>query len=192
MSAKDYIFDATQANYKELVIENSHKGPVLVNYWAPWAGPCLKLYPELETLVSEFNGSFILVNVNTEGQKELAKENQVNSLPTVKIYLNAEIVETVHGAFSVAEYRNLITALLPTETDDLIARALQQFGAGEREAEVNALIVHLELHQAANEISSMEQITEAIESNPEDCLPLLQYAAISLFNDVMKHHWIIS
>lgn len=51
------------------------------------------------------------------------------------------------------------------------------------EAEVNALIVHLKLHQAANEISSMEQLTKTIESNPEDCLPLLQYAAISLFND---------
>jgi putative thioredoxin len=189
-----------------LVIENSHKGPVLVNYWAPWAGPCLKLYPELETLVGEFNGRFILVNINTEEQKELAKEKQVNSLPTVKIYLNAEIVETVHGAFSMAEYRKLITALLPTETDDLIARALQRFGAGEREwaltelakkaldepenvklavtlgrlllideqhdvsyqvlknlpdevqseAEINALIVHLELNQAASHISSME------------------------------------
>lgn len=143
------------------------------------------------------------------------------------------MVETVHGAFSIAEYRNLITSLLPTKTDELIASALQKFGAGERElalselakeilvepdnaklamylgrlllideqhdvsyevlknlpdevqseAEVNALIVHIELNQAAKNISSMEQITNSIEKDPDDCLPLLQYAAISLFND---------
>ena len=74
--------------------------------------------------------------------------------------------------------------LLIDEQNDVAYQILKNLTDNiQSETEVNALIIHLELHQAANEISSMEQITKAIESNPEGCLPLFQYAAISLFND---------
>ncbi len=60
------IFDGTEENFEALVLENSILGPVLVNYWSPKAGPCLRLYPVLDKLIHEFGGKFLLVNVNTD------------------------------------------------------------------------------------------------------------------------------
>ena len=64
MSTSPFIFDA-------LVLDNSGRGPVLVNYWAAYAGPCLKLWGVLEALANEYEGRFLLVNVNTEKQPQL-------------------------------------------------------------------------------------------------------------------------
>ena len=98
MSHSPYVFDATAENFRTLVLENSDKGPVLVNYWSPRAGPCLMLMPRLIRLVTEFGGSFLLVMLNTDDLGRLAREHGVNSLPTIKIFRRGKVVDTLHGA----------------------------------------------------------------------------------------------
>ncbi len=78
-----YIFEGTRDKFDALVLDNSEKGPVLVNFWSPKAGPCLRLYPILDKLVHEFKGKFLLINLNTDEQASVARQYGVNSLPTV-------------------------------------------------------------------------------------------------------------
>ncbi len=62
-----YIFEGTAENFENLVLENSCKGPVLVNFWSPKAGPCLRLYPLLDKFIHESAGKMLLGRVNTNG-----------------------------------------------------------------------------------------------------------------------------
>lgn len=86
MSSSPYVFDATAENFQTLVLENSDKGPVLVNYWSPHAGPCLMLMPRLVRLAGEFSGRFLLVMLNIDFLGRLARDHGVTSIPTVKVF----------------------------------------------------------------------------------------------------------
>jgi len=133
MAQLPHVFDATAENFQALVLENSDRGPVVVNYWAPWAGPCLKLWPVLEKLAGDYGGRFLLVNVNTDTHKQLARANGINSVPTLKIYRRRQVVEEVHGPESEPALRARIDRHVAQPTDALLAeavRALQQ-GRGE-------------------------------------------------------------
>ena len=77
-----YVFDTNADNFPRLVLENSAKGPVLVNYWSPKAGPCMMLMPRLVRLAGEFGGRFLLVMLNTDELGQLARSHGVVSLPT--------------------------------------------------------------------------------------------------------------
>src|SRR4030066_136451 len=107
MANSPYVFDANADNFARLVLENSAKGPVLVNYWSPRAGPCMMLMPRLVRLAAEFGGRFLLVMLNTDELGRLAREHGVNSLPTVKVYRHGNVVDTLHGAGSEAELRGV-------------------------------------------------------------------------------------
>ena len=72
MANTPHVFDATAELFPRLVLENSEKGPVLVNYWSPRAGPCMMLMPRLVRLAGEFGGRFLLVMLNTDELGPLA------------------------------------------------------------------------------------------------------------------------
>ena len=64
MPQQQFAFSATEANFEQLVIESSRRGPVLVDFWAPWAGPSLRQGELLRRLAGEYAGRFLLVSVN--------------------------------------------------------------------------------------------------------------------------------
>jgi putative thioredoxin len=131
MGHSPYVFDATAENFPVLVLENSDKGPVLVNYWSPRAGPCLMLMPRLVRLATEFGGRFLLVMLNTDELGRLAREHGVNSLPTVKLFRHGSVVDTLHGAESETVLREFIAKHLAREADSKYATALQAYQRGD-------------------------------------------------------------
>jgi putative thioredoxin len=139
MADSQHIFDATPENFRQLVLENSRRGPVMVNYWAPWAGPCLKLWPVLEKLAQEYGGRFLLVNVNTEQHKQLARDFGVNSLPTVKVFRHERVVDEVHGAESERSFRALLERHVAHAADRAIAEAVRHYQDGERDTALQQL-----------------------------------------------------
>lgn len=131
MTHSPYVFDATAENFPTLVLENSDKGPVLVNYWSPRAGPCLMLMPRLVRLATEFGGRFLLVMLNTDELGRLAREHGVNSLPTVKLFRHGNVVDTLHGAESETVLREFISKHLSREADGKYASALHAYQRGD-------------------------------------------------------------
>ncbi len=140
MSKLDHVFDANADNFNQLVIRNSARGTVLVNYWTPNAGPCFKLWQVLERLSIEYRGRFLLVNINSDTQKRLARENGVTSVPTVKVYRQGEVVESIYGAQSEASLRTVIDKYVPPAQDTDIAKAIRAYQAGDAETALATLI----------------------------------------------------
>ena len=136
MADSPFVFDATAENFPRLVLENSDKGPVLVNYWSPRAGPCLMLMPRLVRLATEFGGRFLLVMLNTDEFGPLAREHGVMSLPTVKVFRHGRVVDTLHGAESEEVLRQFIQKQLTDSTDSRLRLALTAQARGDTDSAV--------------------------------------------------------
>jgi putative thioredoxin len=139
MAAAAHVLEGTQANFRELVLENSARGPVLVHFWAEWAGPCHRLSPLLAGLARDYGGRFLLVNLNTDAHGAIAREHGVTSLPTVKLFRHARVVETVHGYQPEAEWRRLIDRYTGRGVDPAIEEAVRLYRSGQVEEALSRL-----------------------------------------------------
>ncbi len=133
MSASPFIFEATEENFQQGVIENSHKAPVVLDFWAEWCQPCKLLIPILEKLVEEMNGQFVLAKVNSETQQALSQQFQVRSIPTVFIIKDGEVVEQFTGLQPEERIRELIQKHITTEADRLRSQAKETIQSGDFE-----------------------------------------------------------
>jgi len=102
--------------YIELTNENfeatTSTGVALVDFWAPWCGPCRMIAPVIEELAEEFEGKAAICKINTDEQQELASKFAVRSIPTILIMKDGEVVETMVGAASKAAFAEKLNALL--------------------------------------------------------------------------------
>lgn len=116
MALSPHVFDASADNFNRLVLENSHKGPVLVHFWTPKAGPCFILMPRLVKLAAEYGGKFLLVMLNADDLPGLARRFGVNSVPTVKFFWRGEVAHTIHGADPDSSFRQVLDRFIAGHT----------------------------------------------------------------------------
>jgi putative thioredoxin len=128
-----YIVDATSDNFKSLVLDNSHSGPVLANFWSRKAGPCLRQYPILDQLVHQYEGRLLLVNIDTEKERVFTKEYGIASVPTLKLFRYGEVVETWHGYQSAEGLTKVLDLYVARDSDQALAQAIQLYAEGQRE-----------------------------------------------------------
>jgi len=155
----NFILDVTGDNFNEAVLSNSHKGPVMVNYWADNAGPCLRLWPVLEKLANDYNGQFLLVNIDTNKEKQLAHDSGVNSVPTVKLFINGEVVDQIHGYDSADSFKKMLDKYLARRSDKDLAEAVAKYQNGDKEG-------------------AFEQLNKLVFIDPENSRILLVYAKL--------------
>ena len=132
MALSPYVFDASAENFNRLVLENSHKGPVLVHFWTPKAGPCFILMPRLVKLAAEYGGKFLLVMLNAEELPELARRFSVNSVPTVKFFWRGEVAHTIHGADPDSSFREVLDRFIAGDAHRAHALGVAAWQAGNR------------------------------------------------------------
>ena len=130
MSLSPYVFDASAENFNRLVLENSHKGPVLVHFWTPKAGPCFILMPRLVKLAAEYGGKFLLVMLNTDDLPELARRFGVNSVPTVKFFWRGEVAHTIHGADPDSSFRAVLDRFIAGDANRAHALGVAAWQSG--------------------------------------------------------------
>ncbi len=106
------MFDVGLADFEEKVIKGSLVKPVLVDFWAPWCGPCKQLMPVLEQAVREAKGSVVLAKVNIDENPELAQAMRVQSVPTVLAFFGGHPVTGFAGARPASEVKALIEQLM--------------------------------------------------------------------------------
>lgn len=86
---------ATSENFEQEVLKSSL--PVVVDFWAPWCAPCLAIAPLLESLAQEQGDKLKVARVNVDEQPELAAKYQIRAIPTLYIFNNGEVVDTIVG-----------------------------------------------------------------------------------------------
>ena len=108
-----HVVDIDQSNAQQLLIEESARRLVMVDFWAEWCSHCKTLTPLLEKLASEYNGQFLLAKVNADEQQMIASQLGVRSLPTVIIFKDGQPIDGFTGAQSESEIKVLLDKYLP-------------------------------------------------------------------------------
>jgi putative thioredoxin len=131
-----YIKDSGIETFETDVILASREAPVIVDFWAPWCGPCKQLGPLLEKVVNEAKGAVRLVKINIDENQEIARQLRIQSIPTVYAFKNGQPVDGFMGAIPESQLRAFVQHLTGGEAghdhaDEVLAMADEAFAAGD-------------------------------------------------------------
>src|SRR6201990_2501497 len=110
--ASPYIKDSGLATFAADVLEASREVPVIVDFWAPWCGPCKQLGPALEKAVMAAEGAVRLVKVNIDENPEIAQQLRIQSIPTVYAFKNGQPVDGFMGAIPESQVKAFVQGLI--------------------------------------------------------------------------------
>ncbi len=129
------IKDSSERTFSADVLEASREVPVLVDFWAPWCGPCKQLTPVLEKVVREAKGAVKLVKINIDENKRIAQQMRIQSIPAVYAFRNGQPVDGFMGALKESDVRDFIKRLGgdagPSPTEELTALAEEALKTGD-------------------------------------------------------------
>jgi thioredoxin 1 len=104
------MIELTDDSFEKEVLQS--KIPVLVDFWAPWCGPCVSFSPILEKVSKDYNGKIKITKLNVQDFQEKAGEFSVMSIPNVKLFKNGEVVDEFVGMKSEADLKNWLDGIL--------------------------------------------------------------------------------
>jgi putative thioredoxin len=177
----DLIKDGTEATFMADVIEASRDVPVIVDFWAPWCGPCKTLGPALEKAVTEAKGKVKLVKIDVDQNQRIAAQLQVQSIPAVFAFINGQPVDGFMGAQQPSQLKAFIDRLVDASggnagleeaiaaaeemlEEGAIGDAAQTFGAilGEEPGNVAALSGLSRAYLAAGDLEKAKGVLDLV------------------------------
>ena len=121
----DLIKDTSEATFMVDVVEASQDVPVIVDFWAPWCGPCKTLGPMLEQAVTEARGRVRMVKINVDENQRIAQQLRINSIPTVYAFFQGQPVDAFQGALPQSEIKAFVERVAGAGGDGGLAEALE-------------------------------------------------------------------
>lgn len=121
----DLIKDITEATFAADVIEASKETPIIVDFWAPWCGPCKTLGPMLEEAVTAAGGKVRMVKVNVDESQQIAAQLQIQSIPTVYAFWQGQPVDGFQGAVQGSQIKEFVGKLVDLNGDDGLSAAVE-------------------------------------------------------------------
>jgi putative thioredoxin len=109
--AGDFVRDSNTQNFVRDVIDASRQVPVIVDFWAPWCGPCKQLGPALEKVVRQANGKVRMVKINVDENQQLAQQMRIQSIPAVYAFVNGQPVDGFMGALPESQLKQFVDRL---------------------------------------------------------------------------------
>ena len=150
MKKEVYIFEVSDKSFAESVLQNSHTLPVFVEFMAFWSEPCMTMSDQLSDLAGEFASQFIFAKVDTDEQEALRKDYDIQNVPTLKVFVDGEVVDTEEGHLLEDECRALLKKHgIFHESDEMRLKAR-------------------ELHLSGDTQSAFVMLTEAIKKDPKN------------------------
>jgi putative thioredoxin len=102
------IIDANESDFENRVINESDNKLIIVDFWAPWCGPCKQLTPIMEKVAKENNSNFNLVKINIDDNQQLAAQLRIQSIPAVYAFKNKKVVNAFQGVISEKEFIDFV------------------------------------------------------------------------------------
>ena len=147
------VKDINQQDFAKEVVEASMAAPVIVDFWAPWCGPCKQLTPALEKAVAEARGAVKMVKLNVDDNQELASQLRIMSIPTIYAFYQGQPVDGFQGAQPESQVKEFVKRLAemagssvgPSPVDEALdeaERLLRENAVGQAEALFGQALQH--------------------------------------------------
>jgi len=168
-------------NFQKDVIERSHHVPVLVDFWAEWCAPCKMLGPILEKLASKSNGRWELIKIDTEKHPEIAMQYRISSIPSVKLFVDGQVIDEFVGALPEQMIVQWLNKALPDPFDKKLKEAenyLYRQNTKDAQKLLNEILKQQPSHQKAKILlaqtylytnpNKAEELVEQIDENSNE------------------------
>lgn len=164
------MIDVTIENFDAEVVAASSTVPVLVDFWAPWCGPCKVIGPLLEKIEADYNGRFKLVKIDSDAQKELGQAFGIRSIPTCVLMVNGKPADGFMGALPESQIKAFLDKHIPSEAE---------IEAQEETEDAQALVA------AGDPQAALHKLHSALTVNPGNDDARYEYVKLLIENDML-------
>ena len=181
VSENPNVVEVTDDNFMDVVVEESKRRPVVVDFWAEWCAPCRMIGPVLERLADEHDGAFVLGKLDVDANPQASMVFQIQGIPAVKAFVDGKIASEFVGAIPETAIRQFLDALVPSVADQLAAQgfdALSDNRAVDAEALFSRALSEDPSHQGATlglaqvaalrgDVDEARRLLEPLRPDPE-------------------------